>query len=113
MTPEQIEAIARKAHFVCAAHLSPAIMKDPNRDQYWRVMTEEFKEPWREIVRLVANEVTKEMVPVLFDKNWVCTMCGEKCNHLSGEWRWNGQGWEHWHEYPIGHVPAELQSPES
>lgn len=54
---EQIETIARKAHYICASHLSPAILKDPNRDRYWDGMTEEFKEPWREIVRVVAEEV--------------------------------------------------------
>jgi hypothetical protein len=62
MTDEQIEKIARKAHYVCASHLSPAILKDPNRDRYWEVMTEEFKEPWRDIVRLVVEEVINEQL---------------------------------------------------
>jgi hypothetical protein len=62
VTTEQIESIARKAHYVSISHLSPAILKDPNRDWYWYwdVMTEEFKEPWRQIVRLVAEEMTNQ-----------------------------------------------------
>jgi hypothetical protein len=61
MTDEQVEAISRKAHWICASNLSPAIMKDPNRDRYWDVMTEEFKQPWRDIVRLVAHEVINNL----------------------------------------------------
>ena len=39
---------------------------------------------------------------------WVC-YCGEKCNPVGGDWRFNGKNWEHYHGYPIGHVEAIKQ----
>lgn len=36
---------------------------------------------------------------------WVCE-CGAVANPVSGEWRWDGQNWQHWHGYPVGHVIA-------
>lgn len=63
LTDERIESIARKAHWLHICHLSPAILKDPEQDKYWEVLTEEFKEPWRQVVRLVAEELTSDLLP--------------------------------------------------
>jgi len=57
MTSEQIETLARKAHWICASFLSPAIAKDPQPEKYWAAMTGEFKEPWRDIVRQIVAEI--------------------------------------------------------
>lgn len=44
-------------------------------------------------------------------KHWYCTSCGEQCQALSAKWRFNGDEWEHHHDYPMGHVLAERRAP--
>jgi len=41
---------------------------------------------------------------------WVCE-CGEKANPMSPDWRWDGENWQHFHGYPLGHVTAERKEP--
>jgi hypothetical protein len=39
---------------------------------------------------------------------WICE-CGAQLDPLSSEWRCAGSYWEHYHGYPIGHVPVFRQ----
>ena len=38
----------------------------------------------------------------------VCPECKAKPVSVSPHWRWNGVRWEHYHGYPVGHIPTEL-----
>ena len=65
---------------------------------------------------LVRCEMTdkKSLEKVFMDaENWKCTECGAFCDPVSADWRWNGERWEHHHDYPVEdyplghHFPAE------
>jgi len=40
-------------------------------------------------------------------KNFQCPECKSFVDPVSSDWRWNGKTWEHYHGYPIGHIPCQ------
>lgn len=43
--------------------------------------------------------------PMFNPRLYVCE-CGAVCDPVSSEWRCAGSYWEHYHGYPMGHVPV-------
>lgn len=44
--------------------------------------------------------------------DWLCE-CGKRPgNDVHTKWRWDGENWQHYHGYPIGHVIAEYKPEE-
>jgi hypothetical protein len=71
MSPERLERLAREVHYLHIISLSPAIAKDPEQDKYWEVLTEEFKEPWRQVVRHIAEATFNPTTfQEWYDKHW-------------------------------------------
>lgn len=54
-----------------------------------------------------AYQQIKQTIERLFHidnaRDWLCD-CGERVNPFSSKFRWDGENWQHHHNYPMGHV---------
>jgi hypothetical protein len=62
-----------------------------------------------EIAELMVERPTRNDLMLPDYKGYVCE-CGDACDPLSSKWRWDGQNWQHFHGYPIGHVIVTKQA---
>jgi len=54
----------------------------------------------------VAAELAQDAVrDAIIPEQFICE-CGQKLEPASSDWRCAGSYWEHYHGYPIGHVPV-------
>jgi hypothetical protein len=63
------------------------------------------------IIEAPPGKIAEHFSWLSASSQWVCE-CGARCDFASGEWRWDGENWQHWHGYPIGHVIAQREKPE-
>lgn len=45
-------------------------------------------------------------------RSQVCPECGASPVIDSYDWRWDGEFWQHYHGYPIGHIQCVLKDEE-
>ena len=51
----------------------------------------------------------KKIKKFSLSSDWLCE-CGKRpFEDGIDKWRWDGENWQHYHEYPIGHVIAEYK----
>ena len=85
----------------------PDVNGDPERDAGYS--EEQIADTHKRYEHDTPDECIKRMEKWFNEAiQWRCE-CGEIASPLSGEWRFNGSGWEHYHGYPIGHVLAHRE----
>jgi hypothetical protein len=98
------------------------------KPEHYRLIRDLMKEAWdaskkpglsisaRDQLRSLVNRAGDVLRRATKPEDWLCT--GEGCGKRPfqdgpGRWRWDGENWQHHHEYPVGHVHAEYKPKEA